>query len=420
MPLQPPSYVPNPHLAYVWAQINGQDFINEGDKPQRLTGFTYIKRGADGGNYVQITVFDTEWTTVESILTASKKDTTLRFRYGYSRGIKSPTYEAIVTDYKPTFTIDGVQLTIEALSTGIVETKDFQKSRTFPLTAGKLQMEIHEIVQYIAEERGWNLVFDETKTKKSNIFLESAAPGFEFFEQNKMRDFQFIKDVLAPRAVRKKDGMADYKVYFEDNPIPTLHFHPPRYDSEPVIRIFEYMRDKMSEVISFSPDMSPQALLKLGAGTAACPYIDIQTGEFKDIFVNNENTPEKTSLGGKLTQGVDQDVEDYSIVESRPIRDEEFALDAARSRYFRMYNALLRADMTIQGDPRMNPHKIIQVNVRMPNGKFHYSSGLWYVMNVTDTISGGQFHTQMELQRSAYKKTETGITGDTVVGKVRE
>lgn len=419
MAIIPGYYPPNPYFAFVEASIDGFQLTTKNDRPQRLTGFTYTKRGTSAGNYVQLTVFDSEWTTVESAITSSK-DAILKFQFGYTTGVYSPVYEAIIINYKPTFTIDGVQLTIEAISKGFGEVAELQRSRNFPEVTGNKEMEIHEIVKWIADERGWEIDFDETDTNTDNHNLELSGPERRHFIQHKMRDMQFIINVLSERAIRKKDGTADYKVFFEDNAKPKLHFHPMRVDTAPVVRSFTFMRDKMSEVISFSPDLSAQALLKLGGGVSACPYINLQTGEYEDVIAKNENTPDKTTLGGNLTFSLNETDEYYSVVESRPIRDGDDAQIAAMSRYMKMYMAMLRATLVIQGDPRMEPHTIIEVMVLMPNGKYHYSSGLWYVLDVTNNISGGQYTSSMELVRSGFKKTEPGIKGDPVVGKVRE
>lgn len=418
MPLEPGFYSPNPYFAFVEASIDGFLLTTKNDRPQYLTGFTYTKRAGLAGNYVQLTIFDSEWTTVESAITKSK-DLILKFQYGYTDGVYSPVYEAIIINYKPTFTIDGVQLTIEAISKGFGEYSDFQKSRSFPEVTGRSEMEIHEIVKWIADDRGWDVDYDETETVTDNHNLELSGPELKHFIQHKMKDTQFMIDVLVPRASRKKDGMMDFKVFFEDSPKPKLHFHPMRVDTAPVVRSFTFMRNKMSEVISFSPEMNPQALLKMGAGVASCPYIDMQTGNYEDIITKNSNTPDKTVLGGNLTFAIDEKDENYSVVNSTPSRDADEAKVNSGIRWYTMYMSLLRGNIVIQGDPRVEPHTIIEVMVIMPNGLYHYSSGLWYVMDVTNNISGGQYTTSMELRRSGFQKTQPGITGDPVVGKVR-
>lgn len=414
MSLSPREYAPNPYVAYAWVEISGVGITLENGRPQRLQGFQYHMIGGTGGNRVTVNIFDKDETKVESLITSSQ-DRIMSIRFGYTTGIKSKVLTFTIVNYKPEFAIGGTQITIEGISTPYGP-EDRQKSRSFPGDAGKEEMKIHEIVEYIAGENNWSVEFDKTKSVKDNHDLEKSGLMEAHFSQNKMRDAQFIQEVLAPRAIRESDKTADYRVFFEDTSPPKLHFHPPRLDQGP-FKTYIYRKNKMSEVISFSPDFNGQVNLKLGAGIAACPYIDTQTGKFEEKYIWNGNTTEKTVLGGPLSVETKPDEEDYSIVESRPVRDEDHAEIAARSRWFTAYHSVFGAQLSVVGDPTLVPHKVIQINVALKDGSFHYSSGLYFIQDLTHEINGGTYTTNMTLIRQGYK-SYGGVSGDKAMGKI--
>lgn len=417
MPLTPPTYTPNPYYAWVKASIDGAPLLDLNDRPHRQIGFSYVRNASNaGGNRLSLTVFDKDWDVVESMITKSSKSE-LTFSYGYTNGIQSPTYKTVIIGYKPSFGIDGTKIVIDCVSQPFNDQEDMQRSRTFPGVTGRKEMEIHEIVQYIANERGWSVDFDETDTKLDNHHLEEAGLLKQHFAQNKMRDVQFIKEILAPRAMRKKDKSGDYRAFFEDTEQPKLHFHPPRNDQGPS-GTYTFMRQKMSEVISFSPDINGEMKLKMGAGVSVCPYLDIQTGEYNYAKANNATTPEKQILGGELTVASDEDDEHASQSHSTPIRSHDHAEVACRDRYQKAFNSILGGELLIQGDPRLQLFKVIRVNVIKSDGGLHYSSGLYMISAIVDDISGGQFTSNMTLIRQGYTKASSGVSGDPSIGQV--
>ena len=411
MALNPPTYSPVPFIGYAWVRIAGVDVTTDSEgRPRFLTGFQYRRVGDRGGNRTTISLFDHTWDFIESLI-ASSDDQLIQFRYGYTTGKQSPTYTGYVINYKPNFGIDGAKLTVEAVSLGVIDDQDRVKSRVFK------DKDIHEVVDQIAEEHGWGTDIDPTLSLYDNCDLEQSGLVKLHFYQNKMRDLQFIADILAPRAVRKSDKVADYKIFFDDESN-IFHFHPPRFEKSPT-RTFIFMRDKMSEVISFTPDMNGQLNLRLGAGVSGAPYIDTQTGEYNEVYHNNQTTPEKSLLGGVFTEEALLQDENYSVVENRPLRDGDQADIAARDRYFQMFNSVHGGELVILGDPDVKVHQIIRILVTKRNGAIHYSSGLYLVKEINDAIGGGDFASTLSLIRNAFPATGE-VTGALGIGKVNQ
>ncbi len=413
-----PERIPSANSPYVYAYIDGRPLIARGDRPQRLTGFNYIRNNDISGNWLILSVFDNEWPTVESMLVATT-DKKLRFQYGYSNGVMSEEKEALINNYTKEFKTNGFEHQIEAVSMG-ASSEDREKSRVFPECADKDYMDIHEIVKFIADENGWECDYDETAKVENNDDLEKTEIRTARWPQLKKRDMQFIVEDLLPKARRKSDGNSDYKFWFEDGIPPKIHFHPPRFEQKAKDTYTFMFGDKLSEVVSWRPELTGTVNLRLGAGVAGCPYIDYQTGEFNDVIIHNNNTQEKTVLGGPLTLGSKVLSEEwYNFSELKPVRDASQAELAARHRYFMMYNSIQKSTITVVGDPQIKTHVVIRVNVVLPDGKLDYSSGLWYVLNAIDEIHNGVYTTKMELIRNGLQNM-IGATGQEARGTINE
>ena len=408
MALPPPTYCPNPVLAYVWIRINGVDITIPTQGPRKLTGFSYSRIGDKGGNRATISFFDENWDEVENPIVSSSTFPEITFRYGYTDGLQSPDFTGLIYDYKPVFAIDGTKIVVEVISVGFQDGADRLKSRTWK------GMDIHEIVAAIAREHSWNSEIDETRSILDNDGIESSLVEKKVFHQSNVRDLQFIITCLTPFAVRKTDKTADYKVWLDDR-TNTLHFHPPRFE-ESEVATFVFMRDRMSEVISFSPDMRGQLNLRLGAGVAGTPYLDSQTGQYGTVVHTNATTPEKTLLGGPLTAAGKEIDEDFSVSDGRYVRDAFHADTASRDRFFDQFNSIFGATMVLQGNPTLLPHTVIRMIVIKRDGNLHYSSGLYKILDILDQIDPGNFTSTLNMIRNSYPAA--GVGGDQGIGNI--
>lgn len=409
MALTPPSYGQPDHLAFAWVWINGVDVSLSSGRPNYLVELDYSRIADRGGNRLTVCFFDIDYDYIEGLITKSPEHQ-IDFQYGYTEGLRSPKYCCKIINYKPIFTIDGVKIIIEALSHGYSINED--PTQTKDEWEGK---RIDEIVNEICDKRGWDKDVDICKEILENDSLLSTELVQKRFKQGRMRDIQFILEVLAPHAVREEDKSGDYRVYFDDAEL-KLHFHPPRLEDPPV-RTFIYMRDKMSEVISFSPDISGAVIMGAGGGTAGMSFIHRQDGAVEEVLHNNQTTPEKTVIGGSLTEEKIWENERYSATVIGNCRDKEQADILVRDRWFRMFNLGFGGELQIHGDPRLNPFDVIKVMVITRDGGIHYSSGLYQVINIQDNISGGTFTSNLKLIRNGYPATEAA-TGDPAIGNI--
>lgn len=412
MSLTPPSYVDNPHLAYLWVIIGDQQLtLDPSGRPRWLVSFSFNRvTSRSGGSMLQIQIFDETWDTAEALLRVAK-GTPIKFQYGYTSGVRSPMYTMNLIGAQPRLAIDGVEITIEAISS-FVDDADAVRSETYR------GMDIHEVVQAIADRRGWQTDLDPCDPVFDHHDLESSLPSKVQWQQQSMRDMQFIAEILVPKATRRTDHMAGYTATFDDA-TGTLHFHPPRLE-QPEVKTYIFMRDPMSEVQSFTPDIPANLWLQAGAGSVGAPHIDLTTGEYRDLHVSDSTTPDKTILGGTYTITDTPAPEQYSAATHSPAPNAGQARMAAADRYFGMWLGCIGGTMVVQGEPQRRPYEIIRIIVTTRDGRLHQTSGLYLIRDITDGISGGRFSSTFTLQRSGFPATGEGPQGDVGTGKVRQ
>lgn len=428
--LDNPGRVNNPFFPYAWIWIaSGTTQSSTGNpttswteitmnenRPQRLLQLEYHRVATSGGNKLSATVYDETWTLIQSLIVTSQQNQ-IRWQYGYGEpgGKVSPIYEGVIIDFRRTLRIDGVEIAIEAVSKGVLQPKsgDLSTKMAYVDSAGNA-LSISDIVIAIANKNGWTPIVDTTAPYYGDSDTQGAMKVPFRFIQNGAKDLDFISNVLCPRAARLWDGAKDYKFFFEDKVsangsfTPVLHFHPYHLDGE-VTNVYTFMRDKESEVISFTPEIFGAALLGLGAGSVTSFYIDHQTGEVGSVKVDNSTTTSKQLLGGKLIDAVPHDptTENANLhANFRPIRDAAQAQQEAETAYTRITNALYGGQLVIIGDSQIEPDTIILLYVILPDGTLDYTWGYYFINGVTDAVTAGSFTTSMDLIRNTYPSSQ--------------
>lgn len=413
MALTPPVYTPNPYCVYLWLRVGGKEVTVFSDgRPKSLVSFSHQKSLDNQANSLKIVLFDPKWTEIEEILVNNGNVTPVEVEYGYTEGLRSPTYSFRIMGYTPTFKIDGVELSLELLSSGIKAQPDATDRQRSEYWTGKL---ISEIVEEICTRNGWTPEVDKTKQVLDNHDLQTSGIVDAHWTQTKLTDLQFIKQVLRPRAIRASDGVGGYLVWIDDA-TNTLHFHPPRLEAS-VKKVYTFRQDRMSEVIRFSPEVNASLRLTQGAGVTASPYIDVQNGTYDNAESHDKTTPNKVLLGGNQTVTAAPNRELYHVSDPRPVRDKEQALDISTNRFMDGFNKVYGGQLVVQGDPSIETGSNIRVIVFLPDGKTHYTSGPYQVMGVQDDVSGGSYTTTMKLQRTGHSLGH-GITSMTGTGVV--
>jgi len=420
MALTPPSYIDTPHVAYARVYAGGKLItLYDDGKPSNFVSFTF-GRYFDSAWAMTLNLVDPEWDRIESILSGlvGKADA-IEWTFGYENegGIKSNmTYRGILDTVQPSFIVDGIALTIVAKTDSPYGSLLAKKSKVYPNPIDQNDAtdfkRISEIVEDIAKRRNWatkghpqlgNTVEKTIELKAFDHPALSTEVNMKFF-QGRMTDWEFITNQLVPRAVSEAKGLGGYVCYLETiNGTTYFHFHPPVFNLKD-IRIFEYMHGIQSEVLSFQVDFSGSNWTALnGSKEFSMAYTDLVTGLDHWISINNKNTPDKPLLAGYETgRLVSTPATQTTPTHSeRPAANKKIAEAQATAGYFRAFYTKVKATLSIVGDdnPNIWPGAVINVLVRTPQGKVHYTSGNYIITGKEDVLQAGAWTTTLSLMR---------------------
>jgi len=82
----------------------------------------------------------------------------------------------------------------------------------------------------------------------------------------------------------------------------------------------------------------------------------------------------------------------------------------AENKTVNLANSIINADLVMYGDVRIQPNKYVRVNNFVKGGRKHWSSGLYWIKEVSDTMDTSGFKQRLTLVR--YNSTSTFFKGD--------
>jgi hypothetical protein len=391
--------VPNPHVAFAWLWIGGVQITVDDmtGRPRHLESFSFDLAIETLGTF-EFTLFDPDYDAIEKVLMESGGK--CKFKFGYTTGAQSPTYEGLIIEYVPKFLFDGIRVHIKGFTLAI----NGHKSAETHVWKDK---KIHEIVGQIATDHGWKSDIDECIPVEQREDGETSDLKDKTWQQSQS-DLAFITEKLQKQAVRKKDKAGGYVLYFDPEKT-TLHFHPPRYEKPPV-KTFVW-RSKYSEIITFTPQYSGLFLAALAlGGSARLNTLDMTTTEMKPTVKSDKTRPDgdKASPADPAqTQGEKPDNDDPQrstgvIYKAYP--DEYFGLNEAKFWWYRAaWLAAFRATLEVVGDPDLKPWEKYEIQVGKKYGGLHWTSGKYWANGITHTIESGEYHTTLKLWRDHAK-----------------
>jgi len=406
-------------------------------KPYRLLSFEHtIKTSGKAGGGVsnwKLELFDEQWTEIESKLyepvpedAEGNEKRWIEFQYYYvgadgSRGMgemASIVYSGKLVSCVPTFTAYGVQLSLEGIE--MQGEANIRKSSA-RYVEGELVMSvpIHDIIKKIIKiHPNWKegRIEPTESIMDSNHFWYSDPQHCYFNKEGPMSDQQFIKTVLAPRAVSLLTGKAGYRWYQEQGAdgFVYCHFEPENLDPEDAHpgyagedpRIFHYIKgDKNTEVISFSPEIIGETLgSMMGNNKVTIIYTEPITKRTGKVEVDDKETPDKTLYNEKTMKHSDPQPGDNTLVVHHPVSSKKEAESLAKGWFYSQWVRNYQATLEIVGDPRLKPQQMVRVLVVLDDGTLHYTSGGYMVIEVTHSIAPGKWVTSAKLARGTAAK----------------
>ena len=383
----------NPYYAFVELTIG--DLVIQG-RDSTLISFECSRFTSTSNNICTVVLADETALVVENAMLSLDDEKTVKFRYGYTGGAVSPYYTGSVTECVPDLSPAGATITLTIVSKGSL-CKAKPKSKAYRGTPD-------QVVTQVASEEGYQLgTIEPCKPVKSEeviddeVFNDSNDLKDKVFYRNNESAIDFIKSKVVPFAKSINTGQADYKVYFDDSTDPpTLNFHPDDWESkERVMYNLSLGVSGDSEVISFKPSMNEGLALVMGASEVTGATVDALRNEmFKVSYDKSKDymrpvTGDYTNVPPGYT---------CSIGGSSFSQDEFEKMSA--NLWAKGSASAYPAELSVVGNPLITLQSIISIIVLTPQGLPHYSSGIYLVTSVTDTIEGGSFTTNVALIRN--------------------
>lgn len=484
--------------------------VDKENRPRTLVSFSHTITSYGHGTF-RLEVFDPNYTDIEELILAFNasgvdisEDTVgakendppkdkqsvmnfVFFRYGYvdPNGKKvlssSPEGEKYfvgnLVHYTPSMRTSGTTLIIDG-TTGAASNADmFKKIR---VNSSFYDLPLYDMVRKICEMKEWELrgtgvdELSELPPQKQPEILFDTGQSIDTTEEQprtikvSVHDnaYSIIKKICNyARSVDPKYGSYScHLLYSLDDPSKKpkgyLYFGPEDPTQDPV-RQYVYMRDKYSDLISFTPTVIGIPGFAIGtfgmvAGTDNVRHGKQEFHQYSELDrqckVHNKERPKSADErpdDGKFQEGIPEikDEEERKKVEGTvhgghalapPAKippDEPVLEHATRSEnilfsdretmnYWLSCNTMAtEASMEIFGDPggdkpALLPSKLVDVFIfaPLPNGTFklHYLSNRWLITGVTHHISGGTYTTNLLLKKAGFHKGGTGSKAQTV------
>lgn len=381
-----------------------------------------------------ITLFDPTGREIEELLIRLGGNRVLKFRWQWDDGrgfsAKTPLYTGGITKYSPEFTEQGTTLQIELVSQ-VVHSQVIQKR----IRAFSAQISVSDIVELIAEERGW-LIKDaegrptiESTPKPSGVYLHYSG---------NTSDTAFIKNKLLPLAVNKQ-GQGGYEFFVpQDN---RVHFHTDAfYDASGRNRAlakFRFARDQMSDVIRFATTDDQFFNAVAGAGDTLFRSVDSLNGKRLALKASRKDgvqsdSPSKqivgpdsvhftdvekqvdadigtlSSLGNRIGAAISEFGEEVNRTFTWIAREADDMEARTKSRFDQLRKFPIKAELDIRGTHALFPQAMIEVEHFFPQTNdrskpvLHYLSGVYRISSIEHSISGSGWTSSVNLFRSGH------------------
>ena len=429
MALTPLYYTPNPNVPFVSFVVNGSgiDFANE-DRPQHLMEFSCTMLLDTAGMW-KIKLWDPEYNKIEqTLLDHNGEGVTIQFGWNGGDGsLKSPKFSGWISDFQPVFGIGGKELTISGFTSEVAAlTND---SRAYPdskLYSGhKAGMLISEIVEDICKRNGWEVEYiEKTQSNADYSDIDTTTRLEQPFIQGGT-DWQFITEVLAPRArsavSAEQGGYSTLFNFFTKK----LTFCPNRASRLAPVATLNYTQDKMSEITDFQPNFQGLQLF-IGSGKASGHCIE----DLSKKVSSSTDSQKGTDLPGAT--------DPKKVLPPKPMQDKldtescvmlntmDGAANLRNIEALKIYNravwnaiadqSMATVQVTIVGRPDTDtikylPGQNLKINVMQPfDNTPDYLSGKFWIQGVTHIITPNGFKTQLSLIKNSSGSGDASVS----------
>lgn len=393
------------------------DLLNDPylQRPHSLQGFRFERQDSSATklgsayNTFSITIFDETGINASIILSYLLSKPVCVLQFGYVNGSRSPEYLSALIDVRRDFKPQGATLTITGNTYSYLN-RCIRRTKTFK---GKT---ISQIVEQICMDEGWEVGYIEP-TKP--IIVDG---DHKIYYQSNIDSREFLAS-LAKEAISAKTGLGGYSFYFGDDIRgewkgifkSKLYFRPLSFDKVPIRKYSYYYTRDSQEVLSFNAKTDGYVGFVAGAFST---YLD---EDGKAVRVNA--TKNSISIVAEQQKQMIQTVLSSKSNKAVPIADRKYLYpdgqmtygglpyvgqqrDVMEAQTKAFFDAQKRnafsATAEIMGDPGIKVYDTLDFRIYNRYGKLDFTSGLYIVKKISDSIAGGKYTTTLELSRSQH------------------
>jgi hypothetical protein len=347
-----------------------------------------------------VTLHDHEGFELEQLFIGAGRGRKLYLRWGWDRGFgveSFPQYIATITQYKPEYTPEGVNIVIDFIATPGVEPVLDRTAAPRSWEAGKTATEIFNDIA-----GKWNWI---TTDRNGNPTVEDSDGTLPEMSMAEESDIKFIKESLVPKAMNGDKQHFVFRIARD-----AVHFHSHDYIKQSAA-VYNFARNAFGDVIRFSP--TDTGLFATIWGARASIYEGVNSVE--GTRQETETADDANVEGGQTIVPQDaQYFEEYGtgVKAKVPVsaRTPEELEREVVSKLQRMREIAYVADLEVRGTHAVNPQDFVTVNYYLPDGSIHYLSGTFRCMEVTQRVDSGGWVTSMKLHREGTRQPEPGAT----------
>ncbi len=345
-----------------------------------LVSFECKRNAKDASNSFTLVMKSSYCIDLEAnILTSNQK---ISITYGWRNETKTLIGTITGADTK----FEGLMMAFSI--TGVISSKEDAvfnrdtKKRTCNWQAGTT---FNKIMTLICGAHGWKLGF-----------TVNAKPLSDDVPQSDMTDTDFLRKVLSGELITSDDRkLSDYTLWFTfDGNTTYLNYAPLEYRKDTAAAyVYDLSGSANSRLISFEISNNGELAFNVGASMAA-EAIDEDTG----AMVSTTSAEQRKALA-KLSQFAGgRRVVFTNNGSSRAAISNARNSNAILNKYWlTMAHQALQAKATFMGDLALEMGGSVNIAVILDDGRYHYSTGLYTITELVDTIDSNGFQSTAQL-----------------------
>lgn len=386
---------------------------------------------SDAAGILTMEMFDPDWDFVENAVILSMDK--VHIQYGWQSEDESklmPKRKFTLTKLKPSFDYQGNYIIMEFVERGNTDLMRDKTTRSGPSWIGEVTL------QTFVDKNG------DTSTFRISDFVIKIAERYGLEPDVEQSTELFTSDILslyqlnespigfiirmAQFAVSEETKASGYKALVTNN---KLIF---KTSTNEIKRRYLYARDAESPIISFNPNVFENVYLNSSyARTTHVGHSPLDkeiilsesdsdtlrqsetsksevrpegpdvTSDNNNELVENPNRfsrtkPDEIRYNSKILKPIETNSDNFKgSLFITPYATSQLIQDINKAKYKQASNLQIQCEIEIIGDPELFPLDLVEVNVLNNKGEYHFTSGVYTLIEVEHTIDENGFITKL-------------------------